>query len=512
MKEKLIAVLRESHAAYLAAKALDLDKMSDDDLVAALKEAVAWKPAPATPSPDVEATLKALKEAASNTAAELAAIKKEKAGLMLAAKITESKLPVPLAELVREMFATREFTEADVDAVIKSVREKSAKFIETPGAEHGLGIKAGMQEIDKIKAGLTGFFMLDPNRPNPEKDDLKALNEELKGVPRFRSIKEAYVALTGDVEVTGRVDRATRLTESLQTTDWADIMAATMNRRMVRDYGMLNLDTWRQFTDIVPVSNFKQQERVRFGGYANLPTVAQGAAYLPLTSPTDEKATYTPAKRGGTEDVTREMIINDDVASISKIPGRMARAAAQTLHEFVYEFLNPATNPNIYTGTALYLAGQLNIGSAALASDGVALGAARLRMKKQLQGDNSKRLGIRARYLLVPPDLESVAYGLVTPAAGVYNTVPTFLQRLAIVPIVVDYWTDTTDWALAADRADVVGLEVGFINGNETPEMFVADIPNVGAMFTNDKITYKIRHEYGGAVTDFRAFDGSIVA
>ena len=69
-----------------------------------------------------------------------------------------------------------------------------------------------------------------------------------------------------------------------------------------------------------------------------------------------------------------------------------------------------------------------------------------------------------------------------------------------------------TDWGLAARREDLVGIEIGFINGQETPEIFVSDLPNVGSFFTNDVNTFKIRHEYGGNVTDYRAFDGSVVA
>ena len=34
----------------------------------------------------------------------------------------------------------------------------------------------------------------------------------------------------------------------------------------------------------------------------------------------------------------------------------------------------------------------------------------------------------------------------------------------------------------------------------------------VGSMFAADKLTYKIRHIYGGAVTDFRAFTKAVVA
>jgi hypothetical protein len=52
-------------------------------------------------------------------------------------------------------------------------------------------------------------------------------------------------------------------------------------------------------------------------------------------------------------------------------------------------------------------------------------------------------------------------------------------------------------------------LEVGFLDGQESPELYVADSPTSGSLFTNDVITYKIKHIYGGAVIDFRAFDGS---
>jgi hypothetical protein len=286
-----------------------------------------------------------------------------------------------------------------------------------------------------------------------------------------------------------------------------------MNKRLVRDYNLMALDTWRNFVDVIPLNDFKQQQRVRYGGYSNLPIVNQGNGYQPLTSPGDEKATYSPAKRGGTEDLTREMIMNDDLKAISGIPQRMARAAAQTLHEFVYDLIKPAINGTIYDSQALYYAAtHYNTATAALASDGVALSAAALRMRKQKQLTNSKPIGIRAQYLVVPSDLMGMAYALTKPAYGLYNSVPTFLQQLNLATIVVDYWTDATDWVLVANPQDVLGLEVGFINGQETPELFASDIPNVGSLFTNDKITYKIRHEYGAVITDWRAFDGSIVA
>ena len=81
--------------------------------------------------------------------------------------------------------------------------------------------------------------------------------------------------------------------------------------------------------------------------------------------------------------------------------------------------------------------------------------------------------------------------------------------------IVVPYWSAvTTDgrddrWVVVADPMDIPTIELGFFQGREAPELFTQDAETVGSMFTNDTVTYKIRHIYGGTVLDHRAFVGS---
>ena len=174
--------------------------------------------------------------------------------------------------------------------------------------------------------------------------------------------------------------------------------------------------------------------------------------------------------------------------------------------------VNPAVNALIYDGVALYDAAHGNTATTALGTDGVALLAARLKMKKQTDMSNSKRLGLRAGFLLHPSDLAGDVYKNLQPAYGESNQTPEFFQQLGIQPIEVDYWTDATDWALVARPEDIQGVEVGFVNGQEEPEIFVSDLTNVGSNFTNDMNTFKIRHEYGGAIIDYRAFTGNVVA
>jgi len=457
-------------------------------------------------SSDNSAEIKALQASIDEQRKLTASIQKEQCATLLTART--ATLPVPLRESLQKRFKDVLFSVNELETAILQGMELIKPFMTSQVNNYGMDVKITAEQIDKLQLAVDGMFLTSKNRLKPMQlgsDEAKSLN----GITPFRSIKEAYINLTGDEGITGQAS-SKELRLSIVTADWANVISTAINKAMVRDYPMMNLDTWRAFADVVPLNDFKQQQRLRYGGYANLPTVSERGLYTPLTSPTDEKATYSPAKRGATEDITREMIKNDDVSAIQRIPTRMARAAAQTLHEFVYDFIKPSVNPTIYDSLALYHATHGNTGTAALDSAG--LQAARLRMKKYAMKDNSKRLGIRAGYLIVPGDLEKTAYDLLTPAFNKNNAVPEFLQQIGVLPIVVDYWTDATDWVLAARREDVIGLEVGFIDGQETPQLFVSDMPNAGSFFTNDVMTFKIRHEYGGAIIDWRAFDGEIVA
>jgi hypothetical protein len=65
---------------------------------------------------------------------------------------------------------------------------------------------------------------------------------------------------------------------------------------------------------------------------------------------------------------------------------------------------------------------------------------------------------------------------------------------------------------MVCDPVDIDTIEVGFLQGRREPELFVADIPNAGSLFTNDQIVYKIRGIFGVCLLDYRGFDGSVVA
>jgi hypothetical protein len=199
------------------------------------------------------------------------------------------------------------------------------------------------------------------------------------------------------------------------------------------------------------------------------------------------------------------MITNDDVGAIQRIPRKLVRSAKRTLGKFVLDFLR--TNPTIYDSVTLFHGTHGNLGTAAL--DATSVAAGRLAMKAQTERDSVEKIGIGPRYLWVSDDLEETAVNLFRRNTEQDRS---FLQSLSLEVMPVWYWTDSNDWCLTADPLDIPVVEIGFLGGNEEPELFVQDSPVAGSMFTHDKVTYKIRHIYGGTIVDYRGAYKSVVA
>ncbi|MGH2411869.1 MAG: Mu-like prophage major head subunit gpT family protein, partial [Chloroflexota bacterium] len=271
---------------------------------------------------------------------------------------------------------------------------------------------------------------------------------------------------------------------------------------------------WQKFCTITPIKDFKQQDRIRLGAFGSLSTVAEDTAYSSLTL-ADTKASYTPAKRGNLVAVTRETIVNDDLYAIKQIPGKLAVAAAFTLAEFIYGLLiaNGAAIYDTYklfdsinhTNTGVLTANLGTPGSgAALAGAALQTAITKMRRQTNLAG---KPIGLKPRYLVVPPELEFTAM-VMTKSAGAtganFNDLKPVMGYAEV--IVAPQISSPTYWMAVSDPRVIDTLEIGFVGGQMNPQLFIQDQPLFGNNFTNDVITYKVRHEYGGAVVDYRGF------
>lgn len=481
-KQRMLEAVKAKDPAKHAT--INVDTITDDEVVN-LHESVCGPLVPADPG--TTRITEAVGDNAPLTRADLAVFAARQGA---AARIGASKLPQAAKDrlLVQINTAPAErLTEAAVDEAIKAEGVYIGRFTES-GAVRVPDFGGISVEDRSVKIGemLTAFF--DPS------------HKEHRNV---QSLRECYIEITGDKRVTGMVRDCdlSRMAESLgvmreavNSTTWSDALGDSITRRMQAVYtGLTNLDAWKKVATWGPVSDFRTQERVRIGGYGNLPAVAQGAAYGALSSPGDDKATYAVTKRGGTEEVTLEAIKNDDVQALRRIPTELALAAKNTLYEFVFDFFR--VNGLIHDAKALYHVDHGNLLTAALSAAEYA--THRLAMLKQTRAGSAKRLATGPASILVPYELEETAFNLFVRNQ---NLDKTFVQSINPEVIPVSYWTDANDWCTVASPTVLPVLEIGFLDGREDPELFVQDQPNSGSMFSNDKLTYKIRHVYGGAV------------
>ena len=406
-------------------------------------------------------------------------------------------------------------TEAEIFARVAETKSIwDAAMAARPSQLPGQGVEVGEEDADKLRKGLQAMINGDA---------------EIDGVPAFRGIKEAYSAFTGrhpyesaseedfnrrilaeSVGAFASIEDARRLQESLTTASWAEALGDSIRRRLIAEYQANEYASWRQIvSDITNPPDFRTNRRVRIGGYDVLPTVAETGAYTALTSPTDEEATFAVTKKGGTEDYTLEMIANDDLGGLRRIPRNLGRAAALTLYRAIWN-TTIAGNALIYDGNALFDDVNHSNDNSATPLDEAGVSVLRRRMIRQTQpGETSGFVGLMPRFLAVPPELYVTGFKLTESEQAVVGTAesattPNFARNLNLLEIPT--FTDINDWYLIADPNTVPTVEVGFYQGRQDPELLVQDQPAVGSVFTNDTFTWKIRHIWGLTVLDYRGF------
>jgi hypothetical protein len=504
-------------------------------------------------------------------------------------------LPVAIQGKIKKQYDGKIFESSVLKSTIKLERDTLAKLVESEESfdfGDAEGSFVTKEPATRVQASLN--LMFDEEISEDEKEDYS-------GVDGFTSLREAYVAYTDDPQITGNLGPAAmaRLTEADATT-FNFALGFSMQRRMLKDYKLIE-PQWRKIASAVSIKDFKLQERIRWGGFGQIPTVqaARTVAGTPIDSttptypelgfPVDQEATYAALTKGGIVTLTRRMIIDDDLRILQKVPNKLGRGAANTLNRFVFDLMlnvsaGAINGGTIYDSVALYATAHKNLRTSALgfdnldtllndmyhqtewgnsslvvdnplASGGTTLNVTGGTGQYFKAGDNVWMDGEICSVSSVATDALTIVRGLFGTSAAqhaqgvtVYKVteilalqnptlwVPRSLRSTALElkdsksnpesgedavntirdsfdPIVSQYLRgDENNYYLSAKMADIEGIEMGFVNGKEEPDLILQDNPAVGNVFVYDTIRYKVRHEYGGAVVDFRAFAAGIVS
>ena len=408
---------------------------------------------------------------------------------------------------------------ADLDRLIEVQRglwaaleaERTVQGHDTPRDGRITGLVTGLDQLTEALGAL-----MDGVRP--------------RNARPLSGLREAYVLLSGDYEMTGKFHRDRVTLAAVDSTTMASIVADLLNKRVVNEFQKYPR-WWEPICRQEDFATLQTIQWITLGGIGALPTVAEGAAYTELAWD-DSKETATWAKKGGYVGITLEAMDKDDVGRLRSAPQALAQSAYLTLGRAVAGLftMNSGVGPTMADGGALFNAtavstpgGHANLLTTALSAN--AWAAVKLAMRKQAELNSGERLGglVVPKFLLVPPDLENTAL-TVLASEGLPGTANNDINpeaegnthdaRLAAARrrlIVVDFWPDATDWAAVADPALYPTIGIGYRYGR-TPEIFSVAAENNGLMFTNDVMPVKVRWFYAVGAQDWRGLFKNNVA
>jgi len=251
---------------------------------------------------------------------------------------------------------------------------------------------------------------------------------------------------------------------------------------------------WVNQTD---VSDFKHQKRVALSEAPGLELVNERGEYR-HGSMNEKGEGFSLQTFGKIISLSRQMLINDDLNALTKIPNALGRSAARLEADKVYGILTG--NPSMADGFALFHANHKNLIADAAALTNDSLGAARAAMRKQ-KGMQGAILNIVPRFLIVPAALESDAEQLIASLVDPtkQNATPqhSWIRGLEIV---VDARLDEdseVSWYLAADYNQVDTVEVAYLQGQRGA--FIGQEEN----FDSDALKVKCRLDFQAAPIDW---------
>jgi hypothetical protein len=187
--------------------------------------------------------------------------------------------------------------------------------------------------------------------------------------PELRRADALYRAVTGDVEMKGVFDPSRIAFAAANTTTLADLAVNAMNKVVLDLYTNLSAYRWYELITAVQATDgsLHDMQWLQFGGVANLPVVAEGAAYTELT-PIDTKETSAFTKYGGYIGITDKMLRNSEIDRLQAIPRALTISAIRTRSAAIAAIFTQAsgTGPTLaQDSTVLFHSNHANLATTA---------------------------------------------------------------------------------------------------------------------------------------------------
>jgi len=325
--------------------------------------------------------------------------------------------------------------------------------------------------------------------------DMARVSLEAQGIKTIQMSKDEIVRKTFDLRIRGVGHTSSDFTLLLENLATKSLQSAYQAAPKV----------FAPIVREVTVPDFKQVSRVALGDAPELELLPEGADIKAgLMGEAAEKysiATYAKMIR-----FSRQMLVNDDLDALTRVPEMFGRRAAEKESDLVWAVI--MANAALSDTVALFHATHANLNSGGAAAIALAsVGAARAAMRKQV-GVNGSRITLNPTWLFVPPELETVAQQFVSanivPEAFTTNNPFAGKLQVAVEPRLSDSALtgyDVNAWLLTADTSQVDILELARLQGQEGP------VIESDEMFDYEGMKIKCRLDIGAKAIDYRGLN-----
>jgi hypothetical protein len=274
------------------------------------------------------------------------------------------------------------------------------------------------------------------------------------------SLKRSGVSLVGmsKSQIAGRAMHS--------TSDFPLLLSNIARKTLAAAYAE-EQQTFRPLVRQRNLPDFKPVYELEIAGQITPEPLLEGGEYKAATVQEQQSSwrIYTYGKKIA---VTRQLIINDDLDALSRIPSMIGRGMSLFESNEIWKLIT--SNAKLpYDGKALFHADHANSGSGAIGETAISNARKALRNQKDIAGN---RINLRPRYMLVPTSLETTAQKFLT---GVNPTatqdVNIFANSLGL--IVEPRLDDASEavYYVTADPAQIDMIAFGYLEGEAGPQV-----------------------------------------
>jgi HK97 family phage prohead protease len=282
------------------------------------------------------------------------------------------------------------------------------------------------------------------------------------------------------------------------TSDFSVLFESVLYKTLLAGYETQD-DVWSRFCATREVQDFRPANFFRTGSFGALPPLNEHGEFENSPIPDGLKSTISIGTYGDIIAISRQAVINDDMAALADLAAQRGRDARATIEDKVFEqlALNTGLGPTV-GGVIFFSATNANINTSAAANTAASWDLDAQKMGEQTDHSGNRRLNLTPEILLIPraKKMEAQVLNASTVKVGGSNGEPNPAAGMAKDIVSTTRLSGTRRYWFA-NPARNPAILVGFLAGQGSAPVLSSE-----EGFRTDGTQFKTRLDFGVSFFD----------